>query len=67
MVNEENQIKAIITERDIANLFADRVSGVTVAQLMPEKVVTALPHTTIFETEKTMTARGFRRLPISAR
>lgn len=67
VVNEENQIKAIITERDIANLFTDRVSGVTVAQLMSEKVVTALPHTTIFETEKTMTARGFRRLPISAR
>ncbi len=64
VVNEENQVKAIITERDIANLFADRVSGVTVAQLMSEKVVTALPHTTIFETEKTMTAQGFRRLPI---
>lgn len=66
VVNEENQIKAIITERDIANLFADRISGVTVTQLMSEKVVTALPHTTIFETEKTMTTRGFRRLPIIA-
>ena len=64
VVNEENQIRTIITERDIANLFADRISGVTVAQLMSEKVVTALPHTTIFETEKTMTTQGFRRLPI---
>jgi CBS domain-containing protein len=35
-----------------------------VAQLMSEKVTTALPQTTIFEAEKTMTTQGFRRLPI---
>lgn len=64
VVDEENRIRAIITERDIAGMFADRISGVTVAQLMSEKVITALPHTTIFETEKTMTTQGFRRLPI---
>jgi len=33
-----------------------------VAQLMSEKVVTALPKTTIFEAEKTMSSQGFRRL-----
>ncbi len=64
VVDEENRIKAIITERDIASLFADRISGVTVAQLMSQKVVTALPRTTIFEAEKTMMTQGFRRLPI---
>lgn len=64
VVDEENRIKAIITERDISSLFADRISGVTVAQLMSEKVITALPRTTIFEAEKTMTTQGFRRLPI---
>jgi CBS domain-containing protein len=64
IVDEENRVKAIITERDIANLFADRISGVTVSQLMSEKIVTALPSTTIFEAEKTMTSQGFRRLPI---
>ena len=64
VVDEEGRVKAIVTERDIAVLFADRTSGVTVAQLMSERVVTALPKTTIFEAEKTMTARGFRRLPI---
>jgi CBS domain-containing protein len=64
VVDEEGKIKAIVTERDIAVLFADRTSGVTVAQLMSEKVVTALPKTTIFEAEKTMTTQGFRRLPI---
>jgi len=64
IVDDENRVKSIITERDIANLFADRISGVTVAQVMTEKVVTALPKTTIFEAEKTMVTQGFRRLPI---
>jgi len=64
VVDGENHVRAIITERDIANIFANRVSGVKVSQLMSERVVTALPKTTIFEAEKTMTTQGFRRLPI---
>ncbi|MEM3054958.1 MAG: CBS domain-containing protein [Candidatus Bathyarchaeia archaeon] len=64
VVDEENRVKAIITERDIANLFADRLSGVKVFQIMTEKVATATPKTTIFEAEKIMIAQGFRRLPI---
>lgn len=64
VVDDKDSVKAIITERDIANLFADRTSGIKVAQLMSEKVVTALPKTTIFEAEKTMATQGFRRLPI---
>jgi len=64
VVDEKNRVRGIITERDIAGLFADKISGVRVAQLMSEKVITALPTTTIFEVEKTMTAQGFRRLPI---
>lgn len=66
VVDEENHVKAIITERDIAHMFADRISGVKVSQLMTGKVITALPKTTIFEAEKTMTLQGFRRLPIVA-
>ncbi len=64
VVDEKNRVRGIITERDIAGLFADKISGVKVAQLMSEKVITALPTTTIFEVEKTMTSQGFRRLPI---
>jgi CBS domain-containing protein len=64
VVDDEKHLKAIITERDIASLFADKISGVTVAQLMSEKVVTALPKTTIFEAERSMVTQGFRRLPI---
>lgn len=64
IVDEENRVKAIITERDVASLFADKISGVKVADVMSEKVVTALSKTTIFEAEKTMVTQGFRRLPI---
>jgi CBS domain-containing protein len=64
IVDEHDHVRAIITERDIAVLFADMLSGITVAQLMSENVVTALPKTTIFEAERSMITRGFRRLPI---
>lgn len=64
VVDEENRVRAIVTERDVARMFADRISGIKVLQLMTEKVVTALPKTTIFEVEKTMIGEGFRRLPI---
>jgi CBS domain-containing protein len=64
VVDERNSVRAIITERDIARIFADRISGVKVSQMMSDKVVTALPRTTIFEAEKTMATQGFRRLPI---
>jgi CBS domain-containing protein len=64
VVDDKDSVKAIVSERDLANLFADRTSGVKVTQLMSEKVITALPKTTIFETEKTMAIQGFRRLPI---
>jgi CBS domain-containing protein len=66
VVDEENHVRAIVTERDIVHVFAGRISGVKVSELMTSHVVTALPQTTIFETEKTMIAHGFRRLPIVA-
>lgn len=64
VVDDGNSVKAIITERDIASLFADRISDIRVSQIMSENVLTALPKTTIFEVEKTMVTQGFRRLPI---
>ncbi len=65
IVDENGIIQGIITERDIVNLFSDMISGATVSQLMSERVITALPKSTIFEAEKTMTSQGFRRLPIA--
>jgi len=64
VVDEENRVRAIITERDIVHVFAGRISEVKVSELMTSQLVTALPQTTIFEAEKTMITHGFRRLPI---
>jgi len=64
VVDEENQVWAIVTERDIAFIFTGKISGVKVAEVMSKKVVTAKPETSIFEAEKTMIQHGFRRLPI---
>lgn len=64
IVDEENQVWAIITERDIALLFSRRLRGAKVADVMSKDVVTAKPEITVSETEKTMIKHGFRRLPI---
>jgi CBS domain-containing protein len=64
VVDEENHVWAIITERDIALLFSRRLRGAKVAEVMSKDVVTAKPEITVSETEKTMIKHGFRRLPI---
>lgn len=64
VVDEENRVQAIITERDIADMLTGRFSRVKVAELMSKHVVAVKPKTTIFQAEQTMTKRGFRRLPI---
>jgi len=64
VVDEESRVWGIITERDIATLFTGRISGVKVSSLMSKRLVTARPSTSIFEAEKMMITKGFRRLPI---
>ena len=64
VVDEENRVWAIVTERDVVFLFSGKISEVKVADAMSKKVVAAKPKTSIFEAEKTMIQHGFRRLPI---
>ncbi len=64
IIDDEEHVKGIITERDIVAFFAAKVSGMKVEDIMTTKVVTALPHMSIIEVEKTMVQNGFRRLPI---
>jgi len=64
VVDEENQVWAIVTERDIVSIFTRKIGGAKVGDVMSKKVVTAKPETSIFEAEKTMIQHGFRRLPI---
>lgn len=66
VVDEHKHLQAILTERDIMSFFAGVISGVKVADIMSRKLVTATPRMSIFEAEKTMVERGFRRLPVLA-
>ncbi len=64
VVDEYKHLLAILTEHDIASFFAGLISGVKVTDVMSRRLVTANPNMSIFEAEKTMVERGFRRLPI---
>ena len=64
VVDDDKRVWAILTERDIMSFFAGRISGVKVSDVMSRRVVTATPNMSIFEAEKNMVERGFRRLPI---
>jgi CBS domain-containing protein len=64
VVDDEGKIWAIITERDIIDLFMGKISGVKVTEVMSPKMQTINPTTSIFEAVKTMTMQGFRRLPV---
>ncbi len=63
VVDEENRVWAIVTERDVTALFAGKMRA-KVTDLMSKKVVTVPHKTSILEAEKTMIKHGFRRLPI---
>jgi len=64
VVDEYNQVWAIVTERDIVMLFSGKIRGAKVSDLMSKRVVTATPEVPIIEIEKKMIEKRFRRLPI---
>lgn len=64
VVDEDKRVHAILTERDAISFFAGKISGVKVVNVMSLKLITATPSMSIYEAEKTMVEKGFRRLPI---
>jgi CBS domain-containing protein len=64
VVDKENHVLAIITERDVMPMFAGKISLAKVVDFMSTKVVTASPATSILEAERIMIEKGFRRLPL---
>lgn len=66
VVDIDKRVMAILTERDIMSFFVGRISGVKVEDVMSRRVVTATPGMSIFEAERNMVERGFRRLPVVA-
>ncbi|MEM2936067.1 MAG: CBS domain-containing protein [Candidatus Bathyarchaeia archaeon] len=64
VVDEENCVWAIVTERDVITLFADRISGAKVVDVMSRKVIAVSPKASILKAERIMIKHGFRRLPL---
>lgn len=64
ILGHADRVWAIVTERDMLRIFKSKMSGAKIVDLMTKNVVTATPRTTIFEAERTMAEKSFRRLPI---
>lgn len=67
IVDKENRVWAIVTERDIAFMLAGKMSGIPVSKLMTKRVAGIDPNASIREAEQTMVRYGFRRLPLVSR
>jgi CBS domain-containing protein len=64
VVDNTNRMLAIITEKDLLNVFEGKARGVKVAALMTKEVVTGSGETTIIEAAREMVGKSFRRLPL---
>jgi CBS domain-containing protein len=64
VVDSANRMLAIVTEKDLLNVFEGKAGGVKVVALMTKEVVTGSGETTIIEAAREMVGKSFRRLPL---
>ncbi len=64
VVDNANRMLAIVTEKDLLNVFEGKARGVKVVALMTKEVVTGTGETTIIEAAREMVGKSFRRLPL---
>jgi CBS domain-containing protein len=64
VVNKDNLINGIITERDFLNIALSQAEDKNVSNLMTPNVIYATPGTTLGDAAKIMIRNSFRRLPI---
>ena len=65
VVDEENRIKALVTEHDFAKLVSGLNTGIKVEEFMSPNVITANGQISIEKTTKMMVQHGgFRKLPV---
>jgi CBS domain-containing protein len=65
VVDEDNRIKALVTEHDFAKLVAGVNTGIKVEEFMSPNVITANGHMSIEKTTRMMVQQGgFRKLPV---
>ncbi|RLF04405.1 MAG: hypothetical protein DRJ60_07150, partial [Thermoprotei archaeon] len=54
----------IITERDVVDHLAEKITGKSVSEVMSSDIVTISSKSTLEKALRTMVSNGFRRLPI---
>lgn len=64
VVDDANRVLAIVTEKDLLNVFEGKGRGVKVVALMTKEVVVGTGETTIIEAAREMVGKSFRRLPL---
>jgi len=64
IVDEDNAVVGIVTERDFVRTMADITTSKTIKEYMSNKVVTASFNISIGEATRIMIKKGFRRIPI---
>jgi CBS domain-containing protein len=64
IVNDENKVIGIVSERDFISLVANVITGKRVADFMSHDVVSVRPDTKIEDAARVMIINDFRRLPI---
>ena len=64
VVDNANRVLAIVTEKDLLNVFEGKGRGVKVVALMTKEVVVGTGETTIIEAAREMVGKSFRRLPL---
>ncbi|MEM0316706.1 MAG: CBS domain-containing protein [Candidatus Nezhaarchaeales archaeon] len=64
IVTREEKVFGIITEKDVVDHLADKITGKTVKEVMTCDVVTISSKFTLYDALRTMVSNGFRRLPV---
>ncbi len=64
VVTRDERVFGIITEKDVVNHLAEKITGKTVEEVMTSDVVTIGSDATLYDALKTMVSNGFRRLPV---
>jgi CBS domain-containing protein len=64
VVTRDEKVFGIITEKDVVNHLAEKITGKTVEEVMTRDVVTIGSSATLYDALKTMVSNGFRRLPV---
>uniref|UniRef100_A0A7C4FC17 CBS domain-containing protein n=1 Tax=Thermofilum pendens TaxID=2269 RepID=A0A7C4FC17_THEPE len=67
VLGSDGRVKGLISERHIANLFADYEMYVKVKEIMSTPLVTLDPHETVARALEVMSSHRIRRLPLVSR